>query len=147
MQYFSNFETKFFKLFATVCIFQGSIIDYIFFNLYLFKVSLKSTFSLVFGTYWISIYSLLFEYRFPTLSRVWWWCWQVLHFFWHRHSLDIWLIPRQLKHTVGGRRLTNSNVPVVALIWTESISTRDMVDYSSGMIFSFLDDCSNYQKT
>jgi len=38
MHYFSNFETKFFKL----------SIDYVFFNLYLFKLSSKSTFSLLF---------------------------------------------------------------------------------------------------
>jgi len=51
MQYFNNFETKFFKLFATVLytvLFQVSIIDYVFFNLYLFEVSSESIFSLVF---------------------------------------------------------------------------------------------------
>jgi len=43
MNYFNTFETKFFKLFATVYFLS---IDYVFFNR--FKVSLKSTFSLFF---------------------------------------------------------------------------------------------------
>jgi len=57
MHYFSNFETKFFKLFINCSIlFQVSIIDYVFLNLYFFKVSSKSTVSLLFWG--------LNEYRF-----------------------------------------------------------------------------------
>jgi len=61
--------------------FQLSIIDYVFFNFYLFKVSSKSTFSLVFWDLsnidlFFSFLGLIeyrfilyfFEYRFPTLG-------------------------------------------------------------------------------
>ena len=58
MHYFSNFETKFSSYLLQYTF--SSIDYYVFFNLYLFEVSSKSTFSLLFGTYRISIYSLLF---------------------------------------------------------------------------------------
>jgi len=68
MHNFSNFETKFFKLFATVCF---SSIDYIFFNLSLpFQSVIEIDFFFSFlGLIKYRFILYFFEYRFPTLPH------------------------------------------------------------------------------